>query len=437
MVTKPGQTNEGQAYAARLWWAVQPQWLWRLVRLTLRCFWIAATTAAVGWLATRALGLAAPLPAWLGGGFALFMLLLPLVALWPVPLARLARRVDQAFGLGDRVTTAREIAARAPQNYMEGRLLTATHHLLGTVRARLLRAPRVPWVDLELSALAVLALYGVYLLSGPTPPRTPDIPPTGYEALAPLADEVQVPLPGDPGQAVAPADAAGQTVDPAAAQQVLDALAEALSENSVTETAGAALAQGDTDRAADALRELADAADELSQSTRDALAQSLREAAAETRDTAPDAAEQIQATADALAGGDASEASIGLEDLAQLIEDLDTAREPGQGTGAGDSGQGQGAGSGSGDSTGRETQTEGTTERLEAASEPVELPEDELPADEAGVLQPPDHTSTATDQRDTPYTHTGATGAGGDNPADPLSFPWRLKHVVQRYFSPD
>lgn len=432
MVTKRRTSAEQRAYEARLWWAVQPQWLWRLARLTLRCAWVAALAAALGWLTTRALDLAVPLVSWLAAGFALFMLLLPLVALWPLPLKAIARRMDASFGLADRVTTAHEIAQRKPQNYMEARLLTATHRLLGTVRARLVRAPRVPWVDLELVGLAALALYGCYLLAGPTPPATPVIPPPVYEGLPPLASDVTVPLPGQ--GVVAPADQV--VIDAAAAQQVLQALIEALNANSVTQPAGAALAQGDTHGSAQALRGVADAADGLSAGTRAALAQSLAEAAAQTRPLVPSASKRILATAGALLSETPGVAAAGLEDLAQLIEDLEVARQPDQTDGQGQNGDAEGAGSGSGDATGRETEADGTTERLEGESEPVALPTDEQPLDEDSVLQPPDHTGTATDQTDTPYTQSGANGSGGDPASDPLNFPWRLRNVVQRYFSP-
>jgi hypothetical protein len=84
----------------------------------------------------------------------------------------------------------------------------------------------------------------------------------------------------------------------------------------------------------------------------------------------------------------------------------------------------------------RETQSGGTTERLQTDGQPVELPSGEVPPDEQGVLQPPEHGDTATDTTNVPYSQTGASGSGGSQAADPLSFPWRLRRVIQRYFSP-
>ena len=420
-----------------VWWAVRPQWFWRLLRLSLRSFWISTALSAASWLAVRsALPPASPMlhVLWATVSFALFMILLSLTTLWPISMVKLARRLDVTFSLADRLTTAHEVAQRAPQNYLEARLLQSSRGILTGVRSRLLRAPRVPWVDFELSVLAVLAIYACYLLSGAVAVRPPDIPNAAYEPPPSLAAEVEVPLPGAPPDLNgAPADEApggdGQPTDPGAAQQALEALAEALSEQSITQSAGAALAQGDTGRAAEALRELADQAGSLSEQSLQALAESLREAAQETQGASPEVAEAINEAANALQGGDPSS---GLENLAQLVEQLDEALRNG---GAGDD-VGLGAGAGSGGTTGREIQADGSTERLQGESEMVDLPEDELPPDEESILQPPQDDSEATEQRSTPYTHTGATGSGGTQAGDPLTFPWRLRDVVQRYFSP-
>jgi hypothetical protein len=182
----------------RMWWAVRPHWAWRMLRLALRCFWIAAAVAGVGFLAGQSSGWRVPFVAWLAGGYALFMLLLAIVALWPISPRGVARRLDLAFRLSDRLATAYEIAQRQPRNYLEQRLLETSHQLLGGVRRRLERQPRVPWLDLEMGALALLSLYACYLLAGPLAPAAPDIPPAAYNPPAPLLAEVEVPLPGAP-----------------------------------------------------------------------------------------------------------------------------------------------------------------------------------------------------------------------------------------------
>jgi hypothetical protein len=220
----------------------------------------------------------------------------------------------------------------------------------------------------------------------------------------------------------------------------MEALTEALGEQPLTQSAASDLAQGDAEAAAERLRELADQAASLDPEARQALADSLREAAQETEGLAPGVADQIQEAADAIAPdqGDpaesAAEAAAGLEDLADLLEALDQSR-----TSSGSEPAGTG-GTGAGDSQGadvsRETQSGGTTERFQSEGQPVELPADQAPQDENSVLQPPAHGQAPSDTANTPYSQTGASGSGGDQPADPLSFPWRLRRVIQRYFSP-
>jgi hypothetical protein len=130
----------------------------------------------------------------------------------------------------------------------------------------------------------------------------------------------------------------------------------------------------------------------------------------------------------------AASAAQGLEDLANLLEALDQSRTEGS-SGATGTG-GVGAGSGQGEALNRETQSGGTTERLQTEGQPVELSSDQTPDEANNVLQPPEHDNAPTGTTNTPYTQTGASGSGGNQPADPLSFPWRLRRVIQRYFSP-
>jgi hypothetical protein len=55
---------------------------------------------------------------------------------------------------------------------------------------------------------------------------------------------------------------------------------------------------------------------------------------------------------------------------------------------------------------------------------------------DAGSLRPRYDPSQAYQYRSVPYVYVNASGAGGEQPADPLSIPWRLRNVIQRYFSP-
>lgn len=450
-------TTSPNAFSKRVWWAVRPLWYWRLLRLFLRSFWLSAALGVAGWQISQVNGWPVSLVVWGAIAYAAFMVIFPTSLLWPVPVPVLARRLDAAFGLRDRLSTAHEIASAAPVNYVEERLLGSADRLLSTIRTRLLRQNRMPWTDLALSVVAMAMLVAIYLnattLDAPSPlaasnGQPPTLPALGPEVPVDLpgqapADELGAPdpagadeqQPSDEGQPVP-----GEAIDPEAAQAAMEALTEALGEQPLTQSAAADLAQGDAEAAAERLRDLAGDAASLDPQARQALAESLREAADETRATAPGVADQIAEAANAIAPdeGDptesAAEAAAGLEDLADLVEALEQTRSTGGSDAAGAGGTS--AGDNQGESVDRETQTGGTTERLQNEGQPVELPAEQAPEDEMGVLQPPSHENTPTDTINTPYTQTGASGTGGSQPADPLSFPWRLRRVIQRYFSP-
>lgn len=444
-------------YSRRVWWAVRPLWYWRLIRLFLRSFWISVALGVAGWQLSLANDWPLSLVVWGAVAYAAFMVIFPASLLWPIPVPLLARRLDAAFALRDRLTTAHEVARRLPDNYLEQRLLTSADRLLGSIRGRLSRQNHMPWTDLALAILAMAVLFGVYLnattLDAPPPldasavqppavPALPTEPPVLLPGTAPQ-DELEPPARDDAGSQPdnnGSQNVQAEAVPPEGAQAALDALTEALGEQAVTQSAAADLAQGDAAAAAERLRALADQATSLDPEARQALAESLRGAADETRDAAPGVADQIGEAANAIAPdeGDpaesAAEAAAGLEDLANLVEALDQSR---QGSSSGPAGTGgTGAGLGEGADVGRETQTGSTTDRLQTEGEPVELPADQLPPDENGVLVPPEHDQPATGTRGVPYTQSGASGSGGNQPADPLSFPWRLRRVIQRYFSP-
>jgi hypothetical protein len=428
-----------------------------LIRLFLRSFWISVAFGVTGWQLSLANGWPLSLVVWGAVAYAAFMVIFPLSLLWPIPVPALARRLDAAFALRDRLTTALEVARRLPGNYLEQRLLTSADRLLGSIRGRLSRQNHMPWTDLALAILAIAVLFGVYMnastLDAPPPinagaiqppdvPALPTEPPVSLPGTAP-EDALEPPAPDSSGgeqENGGSQNVQADAVPPEGAQAALDALTEALGEQALTQSAAADLAQGDAAAAAERLWALADQAASLDPEARQALAESLREAADQTRDAAPGVADQIDEAADAIAPdeGDpaesAAEAAAGLEGLANLLEALDQSRQSNSSGTAGTGGTG--AGQGEGADVGRETQTGGTTDRLQTEGQPVELPADQIPPDEGGVLVPPEHDETATGTTDAPYTQTGASGSGGNQPADPLSFPWRLRRVIQRYFSP-
>ena len=468
------------SFSRSVWWAVRPLWVWRLVRLLFRSLWLAALLALAGGLLAYAAG--RPI-AWADlavGGSALFIALFLFLALWPVSARRLTRRLDQHFEFQDQLMAAYEVAGRGgAQNYIETDLLESAHSSLREVRRRFLRRLPLPWTDLELGALvataAVAAFYWAAALNTPVRPVAAH---ASYIPLPAPGVEPMVELPGAPPELQPSLTSQIATGDPsvaatvnsaAAAQDVLDELAEALRNQSFTETAGEALSQGAVEQAASELRDLAQNADALSDEARRDLAESLMAAAEALQDSAPEQAERLREMAESLLENTSNSAALNaatadaLEGLAQMIEgaDGDRATATDQGTelggaegGQGGEGEGQSGtggsgaaepsdtdsaggdetGAGSAGMVGNEEQSTGSVESLQAQGVAVPLPESQ--SLDAGALRPAYDPSQAYQYRSVPYVHVTASGEGGEQPSDPLSIPWRLRNVIQRYFSP-
>jgi hypothetical protein len=472
----PAAVETRRGFARTLWWAIRPLWIWRLLRLFVRSLWLAALLALVGWLLAFAAGRELPWQAWAVAATALFAVLLPLQALWPLSHGRLAGRLDRRFQLYDQLTAAYEVAWRGPANYLESDLVEASAQTLAEIRRRLLFQVAIPWTDLQLAVLVGAAVVAVFTWAAAlNPPPSPVIAAASYEPLPPVGLEPLVDLPGVPaeaqtsraGQIGANPDASESAgvLEATDAQAILDALAQALSEPPVTQSAAAALAQGDAEQAAEDLRDLAEDADALSEGTRRTIAESLREAADALEDTAPEQAQALRDAADALEQQTSNEAAQNaaaadaLGDLAQMIESADGARaqddnRPGAGAGeaeegatqAGEGGDSNREGAGqqsgqsqSGDSPGgggsREEASTGSVVSLQQPPVPVPLRRGE--SLDPGTLRPAEDPTLAQDRRSVPYVHTEAAGAGGERSSDPLTIPWRLRNVIQRYFSPD
>ena len=474
--------TETNTLTRRLWWAVRPLWAWRLVRLLVRSVWLAGLVTLGGWLLTATAGWALGPREWtlLGGGALLVVFILQ--ALWPVPADRLAGRLDRRYQLLDQLTAAYEVAARGPQNYIEHELLAAADATLSDLRRQWRFTVAIPWNDLLLAGVVGTALVAAaYGLAAQQAVPAPTLTHAAYQALPPVGLEPLVDLPGVPA-AYQPAHA-GQVTDAAnaqagaedaqglaqsaAAQEVLDALAEALSIPSLTQSAGTALAQGDTERAADELRSLAQEAEGIGSDARQALVEAMAQAAERLADSAPEVSEQLNEDGGALtqnqsdAAAQTSATADALESLAQMIEQAGSQRvnpnqtndAPGDSntSGAGSNNQssegadgqdgdtsdatgGQTGGTGAGNRGAPEEQGTGSLESLRAAGGAVPLPPSE--SLDPGSLRPAENPGQAHARRSVPYAYLDASGAGGAQPSDPLSIPWRLRNVIQRYFSP-
>ena len=475
-------TSSTNSFSRSVWWAVRPLWVWRLVRLLFRSLWVAALLALGGGLLAYATG--RPL-AWLdlaAVGSVAFVALFVFLSFWPVSARTLTRRLDQHFEFQDQLMAAYEVAGRGgAQNYIETDLLDAAHSSLREVRRRLIRRLPLPWTDLELAAVvATAAVAAYYWAAALALPPAPVVAHAGFVPLPAPGTEPMVQLPGvpaelqpslasqiatgmDPGEAATINSAAG-------AQEVLDELAEALRSQTFTEAAGEALSQGAIEQAAEELRELAQNADALSDEARRDLAESLMAAAEALQDSAPEQAERLREMAESLLENTSNSAALNaatadaLEGLAQMIEGADGERgnagdqageaavdmgggggeETGGQSGQGGSGEaepsdtegapGDEAGAGSAGQVGVEESSTGSVESLTAQGVAVPLPDSQ--SLDSGSLRPRYDPSQAYQYRSVPYVHVGASGEGGEQAADPLSIPWRLRNVIQRYFSP-
>ena len=262
-----------------------------------------------------------------------------------------ARRIDAALGLRERIATALELSDTGTQGPLVQRqivdALTALSHVDpreafpafapgSPARARAQRS--VAWGALALAATLVLVLWptaasrllvdreGALALADPlqTPadaiPRfAPDEmggearPGDGISGLTERPDELgdvqgllgqQQPNQGQSaGEAVRDArrDAADQqSGDMAQRQQALDALGEALRQSQIARQAGEALRAGDTNRASQQLSQVADQVRDLSPGERQSLAQAFQQAAGNIGDRDRQLANAAQRAAEAL-----------------------------------------------------------------------------------------------------------------------------------------
>ena len=285
------------------------RWARRGVRMLLRAAWLSVCIWCIalgghmlwGWpLRTNVLGAVAL--AILGG--AVVLLLRPRLA-----SRAAARRLDRRFHLDEQLATAVEVAATTPPpGSIAARLVMESSHTAELLQRRITRRQRPPWQDiLTLVALSLVAI-GLWVISGvgfPDLSGSPlPLPPlmSAQDPAQQLPQEPQAPgqagqaTPGENGQ---PGQNGGEAQASAAGDpQAIQALADALRDQGATRPAAEALDRGDLAGAAQQLRELADQAGQLSQSSRDELANSLEDAAQQIEGSDPQLADQINQSAE-------------------------------------------------------------------------------------------------------------------------------------------
>jgi hypothetical protein len=378
-----------------------------------------------------------------------------------------ARRLDRRFHLDEQLATAIEIAESKPApESVAARLVAQSNSTAQLLRRRIAQRQRPPWNDLiTLLALLPVAL-GLLILSGisdlnlvgatlPLPPlAAPQDPAQQFtDQPPPPPDQSGVLTPGEG----APAPGAGQ--QPGQDQQTgaqgdprsLEALADALRDQSATRSAAEAIDRGDLSSAAQQLRELADQASQLSQDARDGLADALRDAAERIEAQDPALADRLRQSAEGLEQG-GQQASEALDDLARALDELQNGQPSTQADGQdqgsqanqggqndqggqgqqGEAGQGGGPG-GVGGGVPSEQRSSDTRERLGVPGQPVPL---EANGPGSVPAEPSDRQPTTSEI--VPGTTSGNSSSGErvDVGADPLRVPLDERDVVQEYFRP-
>lgn len=422
------------------------RWARRGVRTLLRATWLGLSVWCVG----LGVGLVLDWPIrleWLGAVALSFLAVGGLLLLRPrMRTDDVARRLDRRFRLNEQLATALEVSASGQADGVAARLLEQSQRTVRRVRSEIRRRQRLPWADflivlaLGLLSLGLMLLFGIGSLN--LRAITTELPAlTPPESAARQPDEPFAPPdgpgPGESGQAQP-----GAVGD----QEALAALADALRDQSVTRPAAEALDQGDAAGAAQNLRELADQAGDISETTRGDLADALRNAADQVAENNPALAEQLRDNASGLEAGE-SAAAQALEDLAGTVDQLASGEQPGElpeQPGAAESaaesasdaqgqGEGSGRGSGAGNNPAEQREQALPSERLGVEGVPLELDS----AGEGGA-------SGEGDAEEQVAGDGGGFEQGNITPGsdrveaaeDPLRVPADARDVVQEYFTP-
>jgi hypothetical protein len=382
----------------------------------------------------------------------------------PLSPQEAAQRLDQRFRLNNQLATALEVDAQGQRDGVAAYLLAQSQQTMNRVQRYVTRHQRFPWSDLTtLAGLLILGL-GLLLMVGlglpnlqpsaaPLPNLVPPEPPEEFPP-EPFESQDESQTDGNDESGSEETDAGSEGSEEGAGNggqaAAMAALADALRDQSATRAAADALDQGDTDAAAQELRELADQANQLSQTTRSDLAESLREAADDVRNDSPVLAEQLRQNADDLERG-GQNAAQALENLASLAEQLG-----GEGTAGQDQGQQSAPGPENQQGQGQSGQSEQGQNQGQGGgvgNEPS-LPGEQRPSERLGVdgvpleLESEGEGDTPTESNSDEPVSGGSVGSFQPGPSepddrtvqtgeDPLRIPPDLRDVVQEYFSPE
>jgi hypothetical protein len=437
----------------------------RSLRYLLRATWTGLAGYLIGWGLAMRWGIFPDVRMWTLFGFVLAGP--SLVALFrPLRLRKLAWGLDRRLGLREQVTTAWGAATDPDQanNPLVPALLEDAAGLLPGSQKRILRRGWYLGRDLEALLIVAVLLLTIQMFGAvnslfalpetqplPLPPlnqplTAQDVFPSGIPGLA-----VQ---PGNHGEEAVGSGAGPGELTPgeiSALDNILTQLGEALSNQPETAGLGEALQQGDLERAALAVEQLADEVDLLPDEARSNARQAFQQAAQQAREAGQDAlAEDLERTASSFDNLDPNTtlAADALDELANELRDLGErfaamaqgGEDSSGSTAAADSAQvgssegSSGAGSGAGTNS---TVLEPLT-RLEGESGVCEFEGGENPS---GLLAPGGSSGEPLLSPGGAPSVIGAAESGDSGIIDslltPYHFPWRWRDVVSEYFSPE
>jgi hypothetical protein len=273
-------------------------------------------------LAAVALGaLVAALLAWLIGplaglpGFGLVLLGgLGLVMARPPHAAHAARRADRELDLANRLATANEILEGRLSGFLSHRQLADTWSVCqALVPGRVFGRGSTRLVEIGVAAAAALVLLGVVLVQRPPVPVV-DTGSTDASTLAAAAEPTPV------AATLADAALAEPPIRSAAAEAALERLGDALRPTTAAHDVAESLQRGNSDEAAQRLRDLAQNSDQLSMPARRELARALDIAARTTTPLSQPMAKAEQDSAAALQRMQYEPERAALEKLAETVQ---------------------------------------------------------------------------------------------------------------------
>lgn len=375
-------------------------------------------------------------------------------AMRPIPLEKMARRLDDLLGMRAQLVTALEVsqdtanpANRPENNPVTEQLVQDTVNVTVVMRRQVNTFGRSFWLEMQ-ALIAVAALLGAMLLFDTLRPNIPQAPPADLPSAGqePTADQV---IPPDPNlQQQSPQQ---QELSDSQLRNILKILADALRDQAVTRAVAEAIDRDDLGGAADELRRLADRLEELSSNAHQELGNSLQEAADKIGGDAPDITDPLRRGKQALDINNMPGASRALDDLAEVLDNLNEnspqsseAEAGNESEDAGESQEGEpqeaaqeegGGGGGEGDGGSSNQPLDEEEERLPIDGQPLELESEEM---EQRVLQASELDAEAGEETTeaSPFTRQPLNAAGDELGPDPLTYPWEKRDVIRQYFSP-